>query len=122
MCNFCSNSVRFIIDRDPLAKFRFAPLQSETAKNLINKFNLENENLDSMILFDDNAYYIKSTAVLKITRGLNSLWPLFYVFIIIPSSLRDYFYDIVARNRYKWFGRKEECMVPDTEINKRFLT
>ena len=121
MCNFCSNSVQFIINRDPSSKFRFASLQSETGKNLIAKSKIDNKNLDSIVLFENGTYYIKSTAVLKIASKLNALWPLFYFFIVIPAPLRDYFYDIVAKNRYKWFGKKEECMVPNAEIKARFL-
>ncbi len=122
VCNLCSNSVQFIVNRDPRGKFRFAPLQSETANVLMSKFEIENENLDSIILFEDNAYFIKSTAVLKIAKELNGLWPLFYFFIVIPRPIRDYFYDIVATNRYSWFGRKEQCMVPNADIEKRFLS
>ena len=120
MCNFCSNSVQFIINRDPSSKFRFASLQSETGKNLIAKSKIDNKNLDSIVLFENGTYYIKSTAVLKIASKLNALWPLFYFFIVIPAPLRDYFYDIVAKNRYKWFGKKEDCMVPNAEIKARF--
>ena len=122
ICNFCSDSVKFIVKRDPMGKFKFAPLQSETATDLIAKFDIDNENLDSIILFEDNTYYIKSTAVLKIAKQLNALWSLIYVFIIIPRPIRDYFYDIVATNRYRWFGRKEQCMVPNADIEKRFLS
>lgn len=122
MCNFCSDSVQFIIKRDPSSKFKFAPLQSVTGKDLIAKFNLDNVNLKSIILFKDHSYYLKSTAVLKIARELNSLWPLMYFFVVIPKPVRDYFYDIVAANRYRWFGKKEQCMVPNTEIEKRFLS
>ena len=121
VCNLCNRSVKFIINRDPAAKFRFAPLQSETGKNLISEFKLDNDNLDSIILVENSLCYIKSTAVLKILRKLGSLWPLLYVFIIVPPVIRDYFYDIVARNRYKWFGKEERCMVPNPDVEKRFL-
>ena len=122
VCEFCASSVQFIVKRDPSGKFKFAPLQSETGRKLVLQLSLEDKNIDSLILIEEGEYYIKSTAVLRIARGLNALWPVLYVFIIIPKPLRDYFYDIVARNRYKWFGKKEECMVPDPEIKKRFLT
>ena len=119
--NLCNRSVRFIINRDPASKFRFAPLQSETGKDLVSEFKLSGDNLDSIILVENSVYYIKSSAVLKIVRKLHSLWPLLYVLIILPRPIRDYFYDIVARNRYKWFGKEEKCMVPNTDIKKRFL-
>ena len=121
VCNLCNSSVQFIINRDDQQIFRFAPLQSDTAKNLLSKYDLEKQDLASIILVENTTYYVKSTAALRIARRLSALWPLLYVFIIIPVSIRDYFYDIVARNRYVWFGKKEECMIPNKENEKRFL-
>ena len=121
VCRLCNRTVKFIINRDPASKFRFAPLQSETGNNLISELKPLNVNLDSIILVENSLYYVKSTAVLKILRKLGSLWPLLYVFIIVPPVIRDYIYDIVARNRYKWFGKEERCMVPNADNEKRFL-
>ncbi len=121
VCNLCSGSVRFIIKRDPLGIFRFTPLQSETGKKLISKFDLPQDKLDSIILIENNNCYLKSTAALKIVQSLGALWPLLSIFRLVPSSIRDYFYDIVARNRYEWYGKRAECMVPPTDIKSRFL-
>ncbi|MEM7009481.1 MAG: thiol-disulfide oxidoreductase DCC family protein [Thermodesulfobacteriota bacterium] len=121
VCNLCTGSVNFIIQRDPKAVYRFASLQSETGKALMSEFNLANEDFDSLILFENGKSYIKSTAVIKISRHLSGLWPLFRLLIAIPKPIRDYFYDIVAKNRYKWFGKKQTCMVPSADIEMRFL-
>jgi predicted DCC family thiol-disulfide oxidoreductase YuxK len=122
VCNLCSSAVAFIIKRDKEAKYRFASLQSETGKKLISGFNLSQDTIDSIFLVDNDAYYIKSTAVIKICRDLGALWPLVYIFILIPTSLRDYVYDFVAKNRYRWFGKQEQCMIPGDELESRFLS
>ncbi len=121
VCNLCNGFVQFVINRDPSGIYRFAPLQSETGKKLISRFDLSYDKFDSIILIENNNYYLKSTAALKIVRSLGALWPLLYAFILIPRSIRDYFYDIVARNRYKWYGKRVECMIPGADIKSRFL-
>ncbi len=120
-CNLCSGSARFIINRDPSGIFRFAPLQSETGKKLLSKFDLPNDKLDSIILVENGEYYLKSTAVLRILQRLGSLWELFYIFIWVPTPIRDYFYDIVAKNRYKWHRNRAQSMVPSEDFKSRFL-
>jgi len=121
VCNLCSGSVQFIINRDPSGIFRFATLQSETGKNLVSKFDLPNDKPDAIILVENSEYYLRSTAALRILQRLGSLWQLLYVFILIPRPIRDYFYDIVARNRYKWYGKRAQCMIPSEDIKGRFL-
>jgi len=121
VCNLCSGSVRFIINRDPSGIFKFAPLQSETGKNLVSQFGLSNRKLDSIILIENSNYYLRSTAALKIAQRLGALWPLLSLLRLVPRPIRDYIYDIVARNRYKWYGKRAECMVPDADIKSRFL-
>lgn len=121
VCNLCNRSVQFIINRDPSGIFRFAPLQSETGKNLLSKFDLPNDKLDSIILVENNEYYLRSTAALKILRRLGTLWKIVYVFMLVPRPVRDYIYDIVARNRYEWYGKRAECMIPSSDIESRFL-
>ncbi len=121
VCNLCNGSVEFIINRDRMGEFRFASLQSDTAKHLISKLDIPNDTMDSIILVENNKQYFKSSAVLHICRKLGGLWPLLYIFILVPVSIRDYFYDIVARNRYRWFGKRENCMVPSKELESRFL-
>ncbi|MCZ6469153.1 MAG: thiol-disulfide oxidoreductase DCC family protein [Candidatus Dadabacteria bacterium] len=121
VCNLCNRSVQFIINRDPSGIFRFAPLQSETGKNLLSKFDLPNDKFDSIILVENNEYYLRSTAALKILQRLGALWKIVYVFMLVPRPVRDYIYDIVARNRYKWYGKRAECMIPSSDIESRFL-
>ncbi len=119
-CNFCDWNVQFIIRRDPKAHFLFAPLQSEQGQALLQKHAIS-INEDSIILVEEDHYFIQSTAVLKIARHLHRLYPLVYLFILIPRPLRDLFYRFIANNRYKWFGKKDECMIPTPEQSKRFL-
>jgi len=121
VCNLCNNSVAFVIKRDKSYKFKFAPLQSETAKNLISKLSMSNNKIDSIILIDNHKYYIKSTAAIRICKELGAMWSLVYILILVPKPVRDYIYDIVAKNRYKWFGKKEQCMIPAKELESRFL-
>lgn len=121
VCNLCNGSILFILNRDPSGIFRFAPLQSETGKDLLSKFDLPNDKLDSIILVENNEYYLRSTAALKILQRLGALWKIVYVFMLVPRPVRDYIYDIVARNRYKWYGKRAECMIPSSDIESRFL-
>jgi predicted DCC family thiol-disulfide oxidoreductase YuxK len=120
VCNFCDSSVQFIIKRDPNGYFQFAPLQGETGKKLLKEFGLI-ENLDSIVYIEDDRFYKKSVAALKICKNLEGVWRLFVIFKIIPTPIRDFFYDIVAKKRYKWFGKKDSCMIPSPEIRNRFL-
>ncbi|RDW19594.1 thiol-disulfide oxidoreductase [Oceanobacillus arenosus] len=120
VCNFCSSSVNFIIERDKRAIFKFGSLQSELGEMLKNKAGLP-EDTDSIILIENGKAYDKSTAALRISKELDGLWRLFYVFIIVPKPLRDIAYNILARNRYKWFGQMDQCMIPSREIRDRFL-
>lgn len=119
-CNFCDCSVQFIIKRDPKAIFSFASLQSDIGKQLLAAYGLSG-NIDSMVLITDGRAHIKSNAALRIAKELSGIWKLAYVFIIVPHPLRDFFYDFVARNRYKWFGKKGSCAIPSPDVRKRFL-
>lgn len=120
VCNFCDASVQFILNRDPKGIFHFASLQSEAGQNLVEKYNVPAD-VDSMILIEDDKVYYKSTAALRISRHLQGAWKWLYGFIIIPSPIRNIVYDLIAKNRYKWFGQKESCMLPPPNIRKRFL-
>lgn len=119
-CNFCDNSVQFIIKRDPKGKFKFASLQSNIGKEFIKRFNVP-EDMDSIVLIEDNKCYFKSSAALRICGNLNGIWKIFHLLIILPRPLRDLFYGIIAKNRYKWFGKKDVCILPNPEIRNRFL-
>ncbi|WP_339172176.1 thiol-disulfide oxidoreductase DCC family protein [Solibacillus sp. FSL R5-0691] len=119
-CNFCDASVQFIIKRDPNALFQFASLQSDVGAALLKKYDVP-ETTDSIVFIENDRHYTESTAALKITRNLSGFWKLFYVFIVVPKPVRDLVYRWIAKNRYKWFGKKQECMLPSPEQRKRFL-
>jgi len=121
VCNFCSSTVIFIIKRDPKKIFKFASLQSSVGQELLKKFNLPMDIFETFILIEGNDCSIKSTATLKIAKRLHRLWPLLYVFIIIPRFIRDFIYNLIARNRYKLFGKREVCFVPTNDIKERFI-
>ncbi|MDZ4796022.1 MAG: thiol-disulfide oxidoreductase DCC family protein [Bacteroidota bacterium] len=121
VCNFCNYWANFAIKRDKNKRLRFTPLQGETAKRLLLLYDLHPTALNSVILLDAGKVYTQSSAALRITKYLDGGWKLFYGFIIIPKFIRDFFYNIIARNRYKWFGKKETCMVPTEDIQERFL-
>lgn len=119
-CHVCDKSVEFIIKRDPDGYFHFASLQSEVGQNILNYYRVERD-IDSLVLIDHNQYYQKSTAALKICRNLKGLSKFIYILLIIPLPIRDFFYKIIAKNRYKWFGKKDICMLPLPNVKKRFL-
>lgn len=122
VCNLCDNAVQFIIKHDKKDIFRFASLQSETGKNLVEERGLDPEEIDSIILIEPGvAYYRKSTAALEISRYLSGGYSLLKNLLVIPSNLRDAIYDFIATKRYKWYGKKEECLVPTAELKSKFL-
>jgi predicted DCC family thiol-disulfide oxidoreductase YuxK len=123
VCNFCNSAVNFIIDWDKQGKFSFASLQSEIGIEIIKRYGLavRHEDMDSIILVKNNQVSTKSTAALEIARELDGGWPLFYAFIIAPSVIRDFFYDLLAKYRYKLFGRSESCRIPTADVRDRFL-
>lgn len=121
ICNFCNRTVNFAIKRDKKSLLKFAPLQSDVAKELLASFNLSSEEMSSIVLIEKEKSYTRSTAALRVCRYLNNLWPLMYGFIIVPKFIRDRIYDWVANNRYRWFGKKEVCMIPTPEVRSRFL-
>ena len=121
VCNFCNASVNFIIRHDHTNYFRFSPLQSTAGQKLVQHFKMEHLPLNSILLVENNMIYQKSTAVLRISKKLSGAYFLLYGFIIIPPFIRDAIYTYVARNRYKWFGKKETCMIPTTEIKEKFI-
>ncbi len=120
VCNFCDASVQFILKRDPNEIFRFASLQSDAGQELLRKYKVPDD-VDSMILIENEKVYFKSSAALRISRHLQGVWKLFYAFIILPAPIRNAMYDLIAKNRYKWFGQKESCMLPPPNVRKRFL-
>ncbi len=121
VCNFCNYWVTFAIKRDRKNKLKFTPLQGETAKQLLPQFHINPSSLSSVIFIDNGKAYTQSSAAIQICKHLDGGWKLFYALIIIPKFMRDGLYNIIARNRYKWFGKKEACMVPTPGLRERFL-
>jgi predicted DCC family thiol-disulfide oxidoreductase YuxK len=121
VCNLCNSSVNFIIKHDKKKQFLFASLQSDAAKEILLQYNSKKINLDSIVLLDNGKLYEKSTAALRISKHLNNGLFLLYIFIIIPTFIRDYLYNYIAKNRYKWYGKKDSCMIPTKDLKSRFL-
>lgn len=120
-CNLCNRTVHFIIKRDKKAKVKFASLQSETGKQIMQQFNISSEYIDSIIFFENEKIYFKSSAALRLSKKMDGLWPLFYVFIVVPAFIRNFVYDYIAHNRIKWFGKADTCWVITPELKNRFL-
>lgn len=122
VCHLCEGVVRFAIARDPAARFRFAPLQSPLGRALLERHGLDPDALDAVVLVDGDGAHERSTAALRLARGLAAPWrwlapPLLW----LPRRLRDAVYDWIAHHRYRWFGRRDECLMPTPEIRARFL-
>jgi predicted DCC family thiol-disulfide oxidoreductase YuxK len=120
VCNLCNSSVQFILKRDPIGYFTFASLQGKTGQMLLEKHGLSN-NHNSFVLIENEKVFLKSSAALQVCSKLTGAWKVLSVFRIIPRFLRDVFYDIVASNRYKWFGKNDNCMLSLPEWKQRFL-
>lgn len=121
VCNLCNASVIFIIKHDKKAQFLFASLQSDAAKEILLQYNSKKIKIDSIVLIQNNEIYEKSSAALRIAKALSGGFKSLYLFIIIPKFIRDFGYDYIAKNRYKWYGQKETCMIPTSEIKNRFI-
>jgi predicted DCC family thiol-disulfide oxidoreductase YuxK len=121
VCNFCNGSVNFIIDRDKAGYFKFAPLQSEVGQKLLAEHNIDKTVTDSVVLIEGEKAYVRTTAALRIARKLSGAWSLFYGFVVVPSFIRDVFYNLFAKYRYKMFGKQDACMMPTPEVRSRFL-
>ena len=121
VCNLCNGFVQFIIKRDPKGSFRFTALQSDAGQQLLTSHQQEKSDLSTVILIDNGQVYTHSDVALNVAKRLGGLWTLFLVFSIIPRSIRDRIYNWIARNRYRWFGEKEQCMIPTPDIKARFL-
>jgi len=122
VCNLCNGFVNVLIDHDPHGQVRVGALQSEAARPYLDAFGLDPEALDSVVLIERGRVYRKSTAALRVARRLEAPWPLaYYAFIAVPRPLRDAVYDVVANNRYDWFGKRDSCRMPTPELQERFL-
>ncbi len=122
ICNLCNNTINFVIKHDRKDIFRYASLQSDMGKKLVEDRNIDTSKLDSILLIDPKvAYYYKSSAALHIAKQLSGLYPILFILIVLPKFFRDWIYDGIARNRYKWFGKKESCMIPTPELKSLFI-
>ncbi|MEO6612091.1 MAG: thiol-disulfide oxidoreductase DCC family protein [Chitinophagaceae bacterium] len=122
VCNFCNYWVNFAIKRDKKKRLRFTALQGDTAARLLPQYSINPTALSSVIFIDKDKAWTQSSAAIRICKHLDGGWKLFYGLIILPKLFRDFFYNIIARNRYKWFGKKETCMIPTPELKERFLS
>jgi len=121
VCNLCSGSVQFLLERDLEGIFRFASLQSEVGRSLMTRHGLDPDALGSVVLIEEGRAWQESSAALRIARHLPGAWKLLRIFAVIPRPLRDAIYRWIARNRYRWFGKTESCWLPTPELRGRFL-
>ena len=122
VCNLCNSSINFVIKHDKNQVFKFASLQSNIGQRLLKERSIDTATVDSIVFIDiGSAYYIKSTAALEIAKHLDGGYSLFSKLLFLPVGFRDSVYDFVAKNRYKWYGKKDSCMIPTAELKSRFL-
>lgn len=122
VCNLCNSSVQFVIKHDKKNTFLFAPLQGETAKSILEEFQIDSSSIDSIILYQlDKGVSVKSAAALKIASKMGFPINLMAVFLIVPAIIRNWVYDYIAKNRYQWYGKQENCMIPTPELKEKFL-
>ncbi len=122
VCNLCEKSVQFIIKYDKKDIFRFVSIQSTLGKEIINHIKIDTTKIDSIILYEPNfAYYYKAEAALRIAKELDGIISIVSLFLILPKSFLNLFYDYIAKNRYNWYGKKESCLLPTSEIKTKFL-
>lgn len=122
VCNLCNSSVQYVIKKDTKDEFRFVALQSELGQEIVKHIGIADKNIDSIILYLPGiAYYYKSSAVIEISKSLQGFFNYGMFFRLLPTFLRDSVYDYVAKNRYKWYGKQESCMIPTPELKAKFL-
>ncbi len=121
VCNLCNGSIQFIIPRDPAGTLRFAPLQSELGQRVRKATGLSPDDLETVVLVDDGKAYTKSDAAIRVAEHLGGIYRLLSLGRVVPRGVRDRIYDFVAANRYDWFGRKDQCMLPDDDVSDRFI-
>ena len=122
VCNLCENSVQYVIKHDKKDLFRFVALQSDLGQKILKHIGINSAHIDSIVLYQPGvAYFYKSTAAIEIAKGLSGFFSMASIFRILPSGLRDTIYDYVATNRYKWYGKKESCLLPTPELMSKFL-
>jgi predicted DCC family thiol-disulfide oxidoreductase YuxK len=122
VCNLCNSLVRFIARRDNGYRIRFVLLNSEAGELLMRGINTDHHTVDSVVYIKNGKYFLKSSAVLHLLKDIGNGWRLLYVFILIPKFIRDFFYDLVARTRYRIFGKTDSCIIHQDKVMKRFFT
>ena len=121
VCKFCDASVNFLLDHDRAGRVRFAALQSDAGQALLRQFGLRGDRFDTLVLVEGRRYFLRSTAALRLARHLDFPWPLLSALLLLPAFLRDAAYDLLAANRFRWFGQLDACRVPTPEVRGRFL-
>lgn len=121
VCNLCNKAVQIVLRQDRSAKIMFCPLQSAKGESLLRNFNMDPATLNSLVYIRNERVLIKSQAVIAIMKDMGGIWKMGKVLKIFPRVFGDYFYDVVAKSRYKWFGKRGECMIPTADIKTRFL-
>ncbi len=121
VCRLCTGTVLFVIRRDRGKRFRFASMQSPLGRELLRRFGLPTDDLKTFVLVEADGHFTKSTAALRVARRLGGLWPAVSLLAVIPAPIRDGVYDWVARNRFRWFGKREHCLVPNSDVQDRFV-
>lgn len=121
LCGLCNRSVQFILRHDRRGRFRFAALQSDAGQQLLREYGLPTDSMDTFVMIEGGRAFRKSRAVLRVLRRLDAPWPIFWPLVVIPRPISDFFYDRVAKNRYRMFGKLDACMLPPPEVRSRFL-
>jgi len=121
VCNLCNGFVQWVIRRDPAGRFRFSSLQSAAGRTLLQEAGIPTDTLSTVVLYEDGGFYTHSDVPLRVWRRLGGAWSWLYSFRLLPKALRDAVYNWVARNRYRWFGRRQACMIPTPDLRDRFL-
>lgn len=121
-CNLCNWAVNFVLGKDRRGIFVFSPRKSDPGRRVLAKLGLENTDVETIYLVENEDIYSQSTAVLRILRRLPLPWRLLFVFIVVPRCTRDFLYDVIARKRYAWFGKMTSCRVPSQREKDRFLS
>ena len=122
VCKLCNGSVNFVLRRDRAGRLKLAPLQSDYGRRVLASHETKSDPMDSIMLLEGDQLTVKSTAIIRISKYLGGAWPLCMIALVVPRFIRDFVYDVVAKNRYRWFGKYDTCRLPDPEFEDRFYT
>ncbi len=121
VCNLCNSAIKFVLKRDTKSVFKFASLQSDVARKLLSDLEVSDTALDTIVFIDQGKVYTRSTAALRVSKHLSGLWPLMTGFMIVPLFIRDWVYNLISKNRYRWFGKRDTCSIPSPDVENKFL-